>query len=145
VDFEVLKDYLRPYYLKWFYFHLRPAARASYLAQCWNHPHFPLSTGLRDLLAADPARPDILFLPMSDWHSRIQRTQHLAMSFGKLGQRCFFLNPHLGREFPGPYRERNSVRAGLVAPQVLELHVHLPREPIWPPRGVWLRRRTFAG
>ena len=131
MDFEVLKDYLRPYYLKWFYFHIRPESRADYLAECWNNPHFPVSTKLRDLIAHDPSRPDLLFLPMSDWHARIQRTQHLAMGFGELGHRCFFVNPHLGREFPRPYSWRNNVRAGLVAPQTLELHIHLPREPIY--------------
>ena len=131
MGFEVVKDYLRPYYLKWFYFHRRRESRAHYLAECWNRPHFPVSAKLRELVAHDPSRPDILFLPMSDWHARIQRTQHLAIRFGELGHRCFYLNPHLGREFPQPYSARNNVRAGLVAPQVLELHIHLPREPIY--------------
>jgi len=131
VGFEVLQDYLRPYYLKWFYFHRRPESRANYLAECWNKPYFPVSTELREVVRRDPSRSDILFLPMSDWHARIQRTQHLAMSFGEQGRRCFFLNPHLGREFPQPYSGRNDVRVGLVAPQVLELHIHLPREPIY--------------
>src|SRR5713101_4678961 len=92
VDFEVLKDYLRPYYLKRFYFHIRPESRANYLAECWTNPHFPISTRLRDLIAHNPSRPDLLFLPMSDWHARIQRTQHLAMGLGELGHRCFFVN-----------------------------------------------------
>jgi len=131
VDFEILKDYLRPYYLKWFYFKIRPENRPSYFVECWNKPHFPLSAKIEELVARDRDRPDLLFLPMTDWHSRIQRTQHLAMSFGSLGRFCYYLNPHLGREFPQPYRHGNDVRAGLVARQVLEFHVHLPREPVY--------------
>src|SRR6185436_3081806 len=109
--------------------------RADYLDACWNKPHFRLSAKtsakLGELLSVKDNRPDLLFLPMTDWHSRIQRTQHLAMGFGSLGTRCYYLNPHLGREFPQPYRRGNEVRAGLVARQVLELHVHLPREPVY--------------
>ena len=131
MDFEILKDYLRPYYLKWLYFRIRPEQRAAYLSDCWKNPHFPLTAKLGDLMAREPNRPDLLFLPMTDWHSRMQRTQHLATRFGSMGTRCYYLNPHLGREFPGPFLGRNDLLAGLVARQVLELHVHLSREPIY--------------
>src|SRR5438552_15765861 len=112
----MLKEYLRPYYLKWLYYALYPERRASYLAECWNKPHFPITEKIRDVANGNSGRPDLLFLPMTDWHARIQRSQHLAMSFGALGARCFYLNPHLGREFPGPYSGWNNVRAGLIAP-----------------------------
>ena len=135
MDLEILKDYLRPYYLKWLYFRIWPERRANYLAECWNKPHFPLPAKIptepNELLTHDRHGPDLLFLPMSDWHSRIQRSQHLAMGFGSLGTRCYYLNPHLGREFPQPYSRWNDARAGLVAPQVLEIHAHLPREPVY--------------
>jgi glycosyltransferase involved in cell wall biosynthesis len=131
VDLKILKDYLRPYYLKWLYFKIWPERRPGYFAECWNKPHFPMPVRVGELLTHNRNRPDLLFLPMTDWHSRIQRTQHLAMGFGSLGTRCYYLNPHLGREFPRPYLPWNDVRAGLAARQVLELHVHLPREPVY--------------
>jgi O-antigen biosynthesis protein len=139
VDLEIFKDYLRPYYLKWLYFKIWPERRANYLSEWWNEPHFPLPAKsspkilatLNEQAPQESDRPDLLFLPMTDWHSRIQRTQHLAMRFGSLGTRCYYLNPHLGREFRGPYSRWNDVRAGTVARQVLELHVHLPREPVY--------------
>src|SRR6185436_19659582 len=104
---------------------------ADYLAACWNKPHFRLPANLDELLTPEDNRADLLFLPMTDWHSRIQRTQHLAMGFGSLGTRCYYLNPHLGREFPGPYSRWNDVRVGTVARNALEIHVHLPREPVY--------------
>lgn len=128
---EFLKEVPRPYYLKWFYFPLFPERRPDYLAAGWKLPQLPLGRPLDETLPAEPGRPDLLFLPMTDWHARIQRTQHLAMGFGALGSRCFYLNPHLGREFPGVYSRRDDVRVGLAAPRVLELHVHLPREPVY--------------
>ncbi|MBK9169701.1 MAG: hypothetical protein IPM24_19885 [Bryobacterales bacterium] len=44
--------------------------RPSYFRECWKYPD------------AAPGRPagdeaDLLFFPMTDWHTRIQRTQHL--------------------------------------------------------------------
>jgi hypothetical protein len=131
VDLEILKDYVRPYYLKWLYYRIWPSRRASYLTDWWNNPNFPLPARIGDPVPRNPSRPELLFLPMTDWHARIQRSQHLAMTFGGLGTRCFYLNPHLGREFPRPYLPGAAVRMGPVAPQVLELHVHLPREPVY--------------
>ena len=131
MDLEVFKDYIRPYYLKWFYFKIWPSRRASYLTDGWNKPNFPLSSKTNELATPDGNRPDLLFLPMTDWHARIQRSQHLAMNFGALGTRCFYVNPHLGREFPYPYLPGAGIRVGRVAPQVLEIHMHLPREPVY--------------
>ncbi len=130
VSLENLRELLRPYYLKWLYFKLSAENRPRYLADCWRQPHYALGQQPEGLLSRHPERPDFLFLPMTDWHSRIQRTQHLAAGLGALGSRCFYLNPHLGRQFPDVYSEQDALRVGLAAPQVLELHVHLPREPV---------------
>ena len=55
----------------------------------------------------NPSRPDLLFYPMTDWHARIQRTQHLVRAFAALGFRCIYINPHLGREFEtAPFFDR---------------------------------------
>ena len=86
VDLEILKDYVRPYYLKWLYFKIWPERRANYLADCWTNPHFPLPGAIDRLAARGQGQPDLLFLPMSDWHARIQRTQHLAKGFGEIGE-----------------------------------------------------------
>jgi glycosyltransferase involved in cell wall biosynthesis len=147
VDCEILRDYLRPYYLKWFYFRVYPERRANYLVECWSKPHFPVTEKIQDIIPRRTDRPDVLFLPMTDWHARIQRSQHLAMNFGSLGARCFYLNPHLGREFPNPYRRRHDIRAGLVAPRVLEFHAHLPREPFYHRRMLTASEtdRLFSG
>ena len=120
-----------PIYLKWLYHRIWPSRRASYLADWLDNPNFPLPARIENPVPRNSSLPGLLFLPMTDWHARIQRSQHLAMTFGALGTRCFYLNPHLGREFPQPYLPGAGVRMGAVAPQVLELHVHLPREPVY--------------
>jgi glycosyltransferase involved in cell wall biosynthesis len=75
--------------------------------------------------------PDVLFLPASDWHTRIQRTQHLATQLAQEGHRCFYLNPHLGREFSSPYLTSPRRLVSRLLPRVFELHVHLSREPVY--------------
>lgn len=72
-----------------------------------------------------------MFLPMSDWHTRIQRTQHLATGLAELGHRCFYLNPHLGREFPSVYAMSRKEAIRCIDHGVMELHVHLWREPVF--------------
>jgi hypothetical protein len=79
VDLEVFQDYIRPYYLKWFYFRIWPSRRASYLTDGWNKANFPLSNKTNELVTQDSNRPDLLFLPMTDWHARIQRSQQLLL------------------------------------------------------------------
>ena len=128
---ELLRERLRPYYLKWFYWKLWPGRRPGYFTDAWNKPHFSLWEPAREFASPQAGHPDLLFLPMSDWHARIQRTQHLAMEFGARGSRCFYLNPHLGREFPGLYTSRNTPRVGPLAAGVWELHIHLPAEPVY--------------
>jgi glycosyltransferase involved in cell wall biosynthesis len=117
------KEFIRSYYLRWLYFPLFPARRPKYFLDPWKSP------------AAEPRpterNPDILFLPMTDWHTRIQRTQHLARAFAARGHRCFYLNPHLGREFPETYPFTHSPQLRELEPRIFELHVHLPLEPVF--------------
>lgn len=119
----ILKELLRPYYLRWLYFPLFPARRPEHFLNSWKYPR---------VNPRQPGRnPDILLLPMTDWHTRIQRTQHLARAFAARGQRCFYLNPHLGREFPNVYPGTESPQLRELESHVFELHVHLPLEPVF--------------
>lgn len=127
------KEYVRPYYLKGFYFHLRKENCPTYFRDCWAYPTVPLACV--PPVASDPAqtggRRDILFLPLADWHTRIQRTQHIALTLADFGYRCFYVNPHLGREFPSVYPLSRKPLVSSLAPRIQELHVHLPREPVF--------------
>ncbi|MCS7025145.1 MAG: glycosyltransferase [Bryobacteraceae bacterium] len=68
---------------------------------------------------------------MVDWHARTQRPQHLARAFAHRGYRCFYLSPHLGREFDYPVRLGQPLRTCQLADRIWELHVGLPREPVY--------------
>ncbi len=68
---------------------------------------------------------------MSDWHARIQRTQHLAIGLAKLGHPCFVLNPHLGRQFPSTFLSDSSSQFALLGSRLVEIHARLPREPVY--------------
>jgi glycosyltransferase involved in cell wall biosynthesis len=126
-----LKELVRPYYLKWLYFRLGAGNRPSHFTECWNFPWSVIEPSEPWCVPALPDREDFLFLPMADWHTRIQRTQHLAQTFAALGHRCFYLNPNLGREFPSTYFTSPQRIVSRLAPRILELHVHLPREPVF--------------
>jgi O-antigen biosynthesis protein len=129
---EKLKAAVRPYYLRWVYFPLFPYSRPPQFVQCWNYPYQALTEDLGGAgLRGGSRAPDLLFLPMTDWHTRMQRTQHLAMALAQLGHRCFYVNPHLGREFPRPYLLDRSNYVAEIAPAIYELHVHLPGEPVY--------------
>ncbi|MGC4055507.1 MAG: glycosyltransferase [Paludibaculum sp.] len=130
------KEYVRPYYLKWFFFRLRSQNCPTYFRECWNYPTASLDLPLPRQPASNggnsqPAKGDILFLPLADWHTRIQRTQHLALTFASMGYRCFYVNPHLGREFPTVYPTSPKRVVSALSPSIQELHVHLPREPVF--------------
>jgi glycosyltransferase involved in cell wall biosynthesis len=129
VTAESWKEIVRPYYLRWFHFPLR-GGRPDYFDRPWQYPNAPL-TSLPDLLTGDLAAPSFLFLPMSDWHARLQRPQHLATALAVRGHACFFLNPHLGRQFPSVYALDSRPRAGKLDDRIIELHVRLPREPVY--------------
>ncbi len=126
-----LKEAVRPYYLRWFYFPLFPDARPDHFSTCWEYPWHPLS--VRTLIqAGETSRPPgFLFLPMADWHTRIQRSQHLARAFARRGHHCLLLNPHLGREFRYTRLREKDHRVALLEPGIVELHVRLPREPVF--------------
>ena len=118
-----IKEWVRPYYLKWVYSRLFPKSYPPYFRDCWSYP-----------IASPSDRPekgDVLFLPAADMHSRTQRSEHFARALAERGFRCFYLNPHLGREFPQPRLFSESVRVTEVRQQLYEVHVHLPREPVY--------------
>ena len=119
-----LKELVRPYYLRWIYFRLFPSRYPAHFRDCWQFPEAVQET--------NPTQADgFLFLPMTDWHTRIQRTQHLARTIASRGRQCMIVNPHLGREFPQPYLFSRPSRLLQLAPNLTELHVHLPLEPVF--------------
>ena len=123
-----LKEAVRPYYLRWLYFPLRPDQRPHAFRACWKYPFEKIQGGVR-LPAAD--RPDLLFYPMTDWHMRIQRTQHLVRAFARQGFRCIYVNPHLGREFETTPLFDPDHRLSHIEENIYELHIRLPREPVF--------------
>lgn len=128
---EVLRERLRPYYLKKLFFRLRKQNRPRQFEECWNYPIYQIGELNGCAGAAASGKPDVLFLPMADWHTCMQRTQHLAVAFAEAGHRCFYVNPHLGREFPKTYLESPRVQIGHILPNVWEIHVHLRHEPVF--------------
>jgi len=128
------KEALRPYLLRWLYYPLFPAARPAFFTNCWRYPNSAFPTALTPGVCAllpEPARePDLLFLPMTDWHVRTQRTQQLALAFAQAGHRCFYVNPYLGRQFPRVYFRDRAPRVSMLAPGIAEVHLRLPREPV---------------
>lgn len=124
---EGCRELIRPYYLRWIYFRLLPRARPRAFSQCWH------SGPSQDAhwTPADPARRDFLFLPMSDWHDRLQRTQQLALQLESAGHRCFLLNPHLGRQFRESPVLPRPARIVQLRPRIWEIHTALRREPVF--------------
>jgi glycosyltransferase involved in cell wall biosynthesis len=68
---------------------------------------------------------------MTDWHNRVQRTQHLVHAFAALGFRCIYVNPHLGREFESTRIFDSAHRLSELENNIFELHVRLPGEPVF--------------
>ena len=125
-----LKESVRPYYLRWLYFRLFPSRRPAGFRDCWQYPYRRLV--LEDpLFAGDSKASYLVFYPMTDWHTRIQRSQHLARTFARSGWRCLYLSPHLGREFESVRRFDPSHRLSQLEENVWELHIRLPREPVF--------------
>ena len=127
---EQLKEAIRPYYLRWIYFRLRPGRRPEAFSQCWQYPFQKLSEAVR-LPESTSGLPDLLFYPMTDWHTRTQRTQHLIQTFADMGYRCLLVNPHLGREFETIPLLDKEHRLSRLQPNIFELHIRLPREPVF--------------
>jgi glycosyltransferase involved in cell wall biosynthesis len=132
----IAKECARPYYLKWIYSRLFRERYPSQFIDCWRYPSQRLDSGVQQLIEIPVteipgALPDILFLPASDWHTRLQRSQHLASELAQLGHRCFYVNPHLGREFRNPYPMSSRRIVSRLMSRVVELHVHLMREPVY--------------
>ncbi len=126
-----LKELVRPYYLKWFYFHLAQNNCPPEFKRWRAYPSAPLESAAQLLAPTRDGLADAIFLPMTDWHGIRQRSQQLARGFSALGHRCFYLNPHLGREFPQVYSKNYRTRLSFLETRIAELHVHLPREPVF--------------
>lgn len=129
-----VKELLRPYYLRWLYFRLVRDARPPYFAECWRYPYSPL--GEVDRLIEQDAversdRATVVIYPMSDWHARTQRPQQLASGLADLGYDVIYVNPHLGRQFEQVFLRDPEHRVSLLRDRVFELHVRLPREPVF--------------
>jgi glycosyltransferase involved in cell wall biosynthesis len=137
-----VKECARPYYLKWIYSRVFRERYPSQFVDCWRYPAQRLDSGVHKWFESQGGLPDVLFLPASDWHTRLQRSQHLASELAQLGHRCFYLNPHLGREFPNPYPMSSRRIVSRLMSRVVELHVHLIREPVYHERC--LRRSESA-
>lgn len=122
------KEWVRPYYLKWMYFRLHPEARPEHWGKSWAYPNVGL--GEIERLAEPGSGLDFLFLPMNDWHTRLQRPHHLAKELARAGHRCVYVNPNFGREFPEPgaFAEPRLAR---LEERIWELHVPLKREPVF--------------
>ena len=125
-----LKETIRPYYLRWIYFPLRPHRRPQAFQDCWRYPFEKLGESVR-LPESASNLPDLVFYPMTDWHARIQRTQQLVRAFASLGFRSISINPHLGREFESTPLWDRSHRLAQLENNIFELHVRLPREPVF--------------
>jgi len=136
-----LKEAVRPYYLRWLYFPLRPGQRPHAFRDCWQYPFEKLRSteSLTDhekrwsvpQPVPPTGQPVLLFYPMTDWHTRIQRTQHLVRAFARQGFRCIYVNPHLGREFETTPLFDPDHRLSHVEKNIYELHIRLPREPVF--------------
>lgn len=128
---NLLRESVRPYYLKYLYARVRRGKYPPEFERWRSYTAVALGPGVKPLLPAATETPEVIFLPMADWHGIRQRTQHLARGLAALGHRCVYLNPHLGREFAeaypfSPKRVVTALEAG-----VIELHIHLPREPVF--------------
>lgn len=126
-----VKELIRPHYLRWVYFRLNKANCPQSFKDCWLYPAEGIEAFPQNLEPPVEGFQDLLFFPMADWHTCIQRSQHLATAFASAGHRCFYVNPHLGREFPTLYSHSKRIVVSTLAPRIRELHVRLRREPVF--------------
>ncbi len=129
-----LRELARPYYLRWWYFRRHPERMPQAFRSCWQYSSEVVRPDDSKPIQVEPPAEDlcdILFLPMTDWHERTQRTQQLALHLAELGHRCFLLNPHLGRQYSEAPTARRDTRVSKLAHRLWELHVALRREPVF--------------
>jgi len=132
--FDAIREQFRPWYLRNIYFRAFPSRKPPCFEDCWRFTHVPVDQCAQLLDPPLPGAINFLIYSMSDWHARIQRTQFFAKNLAALGHRCFLLNPHLGREFPG--MSGDSPRLARLAEGIYELHVRLPHEPVYHHRSL---------
>jgi len=80
---------------------------------------------------------------MNDWHTRIQRSQQLAKSISALSYNCIYINPHLGRQFESLSLVDRKHRLSTLGDQLYELHIRLPREPVFHHRTLTEKESTI--
>lgn len=119
---------IRPYG-RCVYYMLFPWRRPRYFQEPWKYPRCRLGTdSIPSQLDSHPSQPAFLFFPMNDWHARTQRSQQMAKALAQRGHLCIYVNPHLGLEYPIPYLLSRSSRVRALGKNLIELHIHLPRE-----------------
>ena len=136
-------ELVRPYG-RWLYYTLFPSRRPEYFRAAWKSPSYDLGQDLAPLW--NDRTGDLqtfIFFPLVDWHTRMQRSQHLAMALADLGHRCIYLNPHLGLEFPKPPLFSPRAQLSPLCPGVFELHIHLPAEHPLDSRSLQRREVNF--
>ncbi|MBI4893518.1 MAG: glycosyltransferase [Acidobacteria bacterium] len=127
-----LIEWLRPYYLRLVYFQLVKDARPRAFVQCWQYPFEELGGEPRITLDEPEAgKPDLVFFPMTDWHVRTQRTQHMAAALAEQGFRCFLVNPNLGRQYKELPAGGRHHRLARLQKRVYEIHAVLKSEPVF--------------
>ena len=125
------KEIVRQYYLRGLRFPLA-GGRPDYFDKPWRLPTSLFSQeSVRRVAPANSQLPAFLFWPMSDWHTRLQRPQHLAAALADAGHVCYFLNPHLGRQFPRVYPLDRAAKLVELGSSLIEIHIRLPREPVY--------------
>ena len=129
---NLIRETIRPYYLRLVYFPLQPERRPRSFQDCWQHPAEPLEES-SDILAGlwQAEGCGVVFYPMNDWHGRTQRSKQLARALANLGHPIVYVNPHMGREFANLRLIDKRHRVTSVEHNVVELHIRLPREPVF--------------
>ena len=109
---------IRPYG-RYAYYAFFPDRRPDYFRCPWTYP---------SAVPDSSFTPNLIFLPMTDWHARLQRSSQLARAVAASGHQVVYVNPHLGLEYRLPYSFDPAARIAALGPRLFELHVHLPRE-----------------
>jgi glycosyltransferase involved in cell wall biosynthesis len=115
-------------YFRCLYYSFFPHKRPEYFNAAWKNPFLRVGKDRLPELNCQEEQEVFFFLPMVDWHSRMQRSQHLAEALAQMGHVCVYLNPHLGLEYLTPAPFSQEPRLSLLDERIFELHVHLPAE-----------------